>query len=442
MAGLVTLLLIVWAFRPTPIGVDIGRVQRGDLQVTVNAEGKTRVRDRFVIAAGIDGHLARIALEEGDSVRAGMVVAEIDPLPRTAAVQAAIGQLTAWQAERTGVATQRPKPATIEQSRSRIQMAEAQHQQAQARVMQAQAALDQARRDRERADQLAATGAIAHKDQEVAELNQITKSRELETAILAAKASASEVEVAKAALAVVQQEQIDPDYLLKVYDARIASTQAELSKLRDEAARTEIRSPATGKVLRIRQKSAQFVSSGTAILEVGNPAQLEVVIDVLSTDAVKIKPGQLILIEQRLDQGFNLPPLRATVRLVEPAAFTKVSALGVEEQRVNVIGQFAESPRSWGDAYRVDTNIVIWTGKDILKTPISSLFRCGQSAWCAFVVDQGQAQRRHVTIGHRNDREAEVHQGLQPGDIVILHPTEQIQDGSPVKPRSISDRKE
>lgn len=434
-AGLTTLLLIVWAFRPAPIGVDTGLVQRGDLQVTVNAEGKTRVRDRFVIAAGIDGHLARIVLNEGDSVTAGRVVAEIDPLPLNASVQAAIGQLTAWQAERAGVATQRPKTETIQQSRTRIQMAEAQHQQAQAKVMQAQAALDQAHRDRERADQLAATGAIARQDREVAELNEITKSRELETVRLAAKASAAEVEVAKAALAVVQQEQTDPDYLLKVYDARIASTQAELSKLRDEAARTEIRSPVTGKVLRIQQKSAQFVTSGTAIMEVGNPAKLELVIDVLSSDAVNIKPGQPILIDQRADQGFNPPPIQATVRLVEPAAFTKISALGVEEQRVNVIGNFAGSPRSWGDAYRVDTKIVIWSGNDVLKTPISSLFRCGQSAWCAFVVDQGKAQRRPVTIGHRNDREAEVHQGLQPGETVILHPTEQIKDGSQVTPR-------
>ncbi len=429
--GIASLLLVVWAFRPAPVLVETGRVQPGDLQVTVNQEGKTRVRDRFVIAAGTDGHLRRITLDEGDPVTPGMVVAQIDPLPLHASIQESLGQLAEWKAQRIGVATQRPKAATIQQARTRIQTAEAKQQQAEARVIQAQAALEQAKRDRQRSQQLAASGAISRQDLETAVLNQITKTKELEATILAAKADASEVEVARAALAVVQQEQTDPDYLLKVYDARIASTEAELLKLRDEAARTDIRSPIAGRVLRIDQKSAQFVTDGMPIMEIGNAARLELVIDVLSSDAIKIKPGNLIL----LDQGSDSQPIYAKVRLVEPSAFTKVSALGVEEQRVNVIGDFVDSTQSLGDAYRVDAQIVIWYGKNILKTPISSLFRCHQSAWCVFVVQNGKANQRQVVIGHRSDREAEVRQGLQAGEMVILHPTEQIKDGSRVNSR-------
>nr|RNJ68535.1 MAG: HlyD family efflux transporter periplasmic adaptor subunit [Leptolyngbya sp. IPPAS B-1204] len=427
--------LVVWAFRPTPIRVDTGQVQRGELQVTVNAEGKTRVRDRFVIAADADGRLIRIGLSEGDAVTPGMTVAQIDPLPLNASVQQALGRLAEWQAQRAGVATQRPKAETIEQARTRIRAAELRQQQAEAKVSQARAALTQAQRDLERSQQLAATGAISQKSLEVAELNVTTKAKELETAILAAQTETATVDVAKAALAVVQQEQTDPDYLLRVYDARIASTEAELAKLRDEAARTDMRSPAAGRVLRIHQKSAQFVTAGTPLLEIGNPAQLELVIDVLSSDAVQIKPGNPILIAGASDPATSSELIQAKVRLVEPSAFTKISALGVEEQRVNVIGDFINPTQPFGDAYRVDTRIVIWQGKDILKTPISSLFRCQQSAWCVFVVEQGRADQRQITIGHRNDREAEVKQGLHPGETVILHPTEQIKAGIRVNSR-------
>jgi HlyD family secretion protein len=423
--ALATLVLIVWALRPAPIPVDTGRVTRGELRVTVNAEGKTRVRDRFVISAPIDGRLTRIELDAGDKVEQGTVVARIDRLPLTAAVKEALGRLAQWQAEREGVATQRPKQATLEQARKRIQTALANQRQTEARVAQAQAALEQARRDSQRTQKLQAAGAIPRQDREIAELNETTKAKELEAAKLAAKSAASEVEVARAALTVLQQQQSDPDYLLKVYDARIASVEAELSKLKDEAARTEIRSPVRGQVLRILQKSAQYVTSGTPLLEIGNISKLELVIDVLSIDAVKIQPGDTILI----DRGAHTQPLMAKVRLVEPSAFTKVSALGVEEQRVNVIGDFVDTPHFFGDAYRVDVQIVIWDSKNVLEIPLSSLFRCGKS-WCTFVAKDGKAVRRAVEVGQRSDFEAEIRHGLKEGEVIILHPSEQINDGS------------
>ncbi|RUT01743.1 RND transporter [Dulcicalothrix desertica PCC 7102] len=425
-----TVVLIVQAFRPTPIPVDTRRLSRGELQVSVNAEGKTRVRNRYTISAPVDGRLARIELDEGDKVEQGAVVARIDPLPLTSSVKEALGRLAEWRAQRQGVATQRPKPANLEQAQKRIQAALATQQQAEARVVQAQAALEQAQRDTQRAQQLQTSGAIPRQNREVAELNQITKAKELETVKLAAKASANEVEVARATLLVLQQEQKDPDYLLKVYDARIASVEAELSKLRDEAARTNIYSPVSGQVLRVQKESAQFVTSGTPVLEVGNISQLELVIDVLSSDATKIQIGDTILI----DQGGDIQAIKAKVRRIEPSAFTKVSALGVEEQRVNVIGDFVDTAKSLGDAYRVDVKIIIWDGKSILKAPLSSLFRCGQS-WCTFVIKDGKAVRRLVQVGRRSDFEAEIRRGLKEEELVILHPSEQIHDGSEIKLR-------
>ncbi len=420
-------LLLFWAFRPVPVRVTAGQAERGPLQVTVEAEGKTRVRDRFTIAAPVNGHLERIQLQEGDSVQVGTLVAQIEPLPLTASVQEALGRLAEWQAQRAGVATQRPKRETLEQAEMRIQTARANYQQAEAWVAATQATLAQARRDRQRAQQLEARGAISRKDREAAELNETTQARNLDAAQLAAKAAASEVEVARAALEVLQKEQSDPDYLLSVYDARIASTEAELARLRDRANRTEIRSPVKGRVLRVLQKSAQYVTEGLPLLEIGDTSNLELVIDVLSSDAEQIKPGNLILIERP-----QSPLLQAKVRLIEPAAFTKISALGIEEQRVNVIGDFVDFPTALGDAYRLETKIVVWEGKDVLKVPLSSLFRC-TSGWCVFVIEGQHAQRRSVAIRQRSTVEAEIQSGLQGGELVILHPNEQIAERTRVK---------
>jgi HlyD family secretion protein len=427
--AMATILLIVWAFQPTPLLVDTGKAERGQLQVTIDAEGKTRLHDRYTITAPANGHLERIALREGDWVQANTRVAQIEPLPLTASVQEALGRLAEWKAQRAGVETQRPKSATLAQANARILKAEADQRQAEARIAQAQAALEQAKRDRQRAQQLAATGAISRKDREAAELNETTRARELDATRLAAKAAASEIEVAKAALAVLQKEQTDPDYLLRVYDARIASTEAELAKLRDEANRAEIRSPIQGRVIRVLLRSAQYVTDGTPLLELGDVSNLELVIDVLSTDAQQIKPGAPILIEQQ-----NAPPLRARVRLVEPGAFTKISALGVEEQRVNVIGDFVNRPTSFGDAYRVEAKIVIWEDKNVLQVPLSALFRCDQG-WCVFVVEENRAQRRSVQVAHRGDLAAEILQGITAGEVVILHPNEQITPGIAVRTR-------
>lgn len=430
LAGLGLTGLIVYALRPQPIAVDLSTVDRGDLQVTVEEEGETRVRDRFVIAAPVEGRLLRIDLDEGDAVEPGMLVAQIDPLPYTTQVQEAQARLRELQAQLAGVETQRPKPAALEQARSRIAAAQAAQQESEARVAQAEAAFEQAQRDRQRFEQLYTEGAIPQQDFEAAQLEETVRARELDMAQEQLRRAIAEVNAAQENLAILQAEQRDPDYLLEVYRAQIAAVKADLADLTDEARRTEIFAPAAGQVLRVLQESARYVTAGTPLLEVGNASSLELVIDILSTEAVKVEPGDPILIEHWGGEH----TLQARVRYVEPSAFTEVSALGVEEQRVNVIADFAEPAIPLGDGYRVEARIVVWQDSQVLKVPVSALFRC-KTDWCTFVVDRGRARRRKVRIGPRSDFEAVVNDGLEAGETVILHPTEQIEDGKRVSAR-------
>ncbi|MCM1983743.1 efflux RND transporter periplasmic adaptor subunit [Lyngbya confervoides] len=433
-AGLAIALLLALLLRPSPMWVSVATVDRNTLVVTVTEEGRTRVRSRYGVAAPVAGRLDRIDLEAGDAVTAGQVIARIDPLPLTSEVRAAQAQLRGLEAQRRGVETQRPKPEALQQAQARIRAAQANQQQAMARTEQAEAALNQAERDRQRADTLQAQGALSQQAREEAVLRATTRARDLEVARRQAQAAAADVAAAREALAILQAEQSDPDYLEEVYAAQMASVKAELARLADEAARTTIRAPASGTVLRVLQESARFVESGTPILEIGNPKDLELVIDVLSTDAVQVKQGDRVW----ATQWGGGDPLYATVRTIEPSAFTKVSALGVEEQRVNIIAELKAGETRLGDGYRVEAHIVIWEADNVLQVPLSALFRCeteqvDDSHWCAFTVEGGRAQQRTVALGQRNPNAAQVIHGLSENDRVILHPTEQLASGTRVR---------
>lgn len=431
--GLGVAALIIWALRPTPLPVEVGQVEQGELQVTVDAEGKTRLRSRFVVAAPVAGRLNRIDLNPGDPVTANSIVARIDPLPLDSQVRSAQARLQELQAQRDGVSTQRPKAAALTQAEAEIRAAAANLRQTETRVERAEAALAQAQRDRQRAIDLAADGAISQQQREAAELEATSRARELQATQQEAAAAAAAVAVAQDALTILQAEQRDPDYLLDVYAAQIASITAELANLADEAARTDIRFPGNGQVLRVLQESARYVDAGTPLLEVGNPGSLELVIDVLSSDAVRIRPNQPVVIEQWGGDS----SLQGQVRYVEPSAFTEVSALGVEEQRVNIIADFTPptgTDLALGDGYRVDARIVVWAKPEALQVPLSALFRCGEE-WCAFTVEAGRAKTQQVAIGQRSDLAAAVIDGLQVGDVVILHPTDQVEDGRRVTSR-------
>lgn len=424
------LVLLVLVFRSAPMPVDVGTVERGLLRVTIDAEGKTRVRQRSVISAPVAGRLARITLDEGDTVASGSIVARLDPLPLDAAVREARARLAELQAQRSGVETLRPKQQTLSHMQACIAAAKTARLEAEARVEKARAALAQAEREVQRAQRLETVGAISREQRETLELLDTTRRKEFEAAQLEVKRAASEVKAAEAELAVKQAEQRDPDYLLDVYSARIASIEAELAKLQDEAQRTDIRAPVGGQVLRVLEEHERVVTAGTPLLELGNLSDLELIIDVLSTDAVKIQPGATVLIEQWGGDA----PLRGRVRLVEPSAFTKVSALGVEEQRVNVIADLIDNPGPLGDGYRIEARIVVWEAAQVLKVPVSALFRCAE-AWCVFIVMQHRAEHHRIELGPRNAFHAEVRHGLNQGDHVILHPSERLSNGTRVRPR-------
>ena len=437
LLGAGVLALLVWAFRPPQILVDTAVVERGDVVVTVDAEGKTRVRTRYVVAAPVGGRVQRIALDPGDEVIQDAVVARIDPLPLTSQVQEAQARLQEFRAERIGVETLRHKPAELLQAEARIRAAEAAHREALAKVGETDAALAQARRDRERFQRLEDEGAVSRQTLETAQLEEDTQSQALEAAQQESERTVAEVEAARRHLQRLQAEQTDPDYLLDVYDARIASVEAELTNLLDEANRTEIYAPSDGLVLRVMQESERFVEAGEPLLEVGNVADMEIVVDVLSADAVKIQPGAEVWVE---NWGGG-DPLLATVRRVEPSAFTETSALGVEEQRVNVLADLIDSPQRLGDGFRIDARFVVGGVEDELKVPLNAVFRCDSEEgvrdrdWCVFVKTEGVAQLRHVDLGPRSRFEVAILDGLEEGELAIVHPSESIADG-----RRVGDR--
>lgn len=434
LAGLAIAILLALVLRPAPLLVTVAAVERGALAVTVTEEGRTRVQSRYVVAVPVDGRLLRVDLDAGDTVNAGQLVARIDPLPLTSEVQSTQAQLRELEAQRRGVDTQRPKPEALQQAESRIRAAQAAQQQAEARIQQAEAALAQAERDRQRAETLQSEGAISQQAQEDAALQATTRARELDVARREAQAATAEVAAAQDALAILQAEQSDPDYLEDAFTAQIASLEAQLVRLADDAARTNINAPSSGSVLEIMQESARFVAAGTPLMEIGNPDDLELVIDVLSTDAVQVEEGDRVWITQW--GGDDM--LYATVSTIEPSAFTEVSALGVEEQRVNIIATLEGTDIPLGDGYRVEAQIVVWQDEEVLQVPVSALLRCDSeqsdgSGWCVFVVEDGQAQQREVAIGQRNPSQAQVLDGLSEDDTVILHPTEQIESGKRVR---------
>jgi HlyD family secretion protein len=393
---------VVVTLRPRPIEADFVTVARGPLQVTIDEEGETRVRERFVVSAPVAGRVLRIELEPGDPVEAG----------------------------KTALATFLPADPALLDPRTRAEL--------EARVKAAEADVGRERVERERAAtelQFAETelkrqvelyeNALIPKERlDAAELRARTAAEALRSAEFAVQNAEHELEVARAGL-------------LQGYatTADGAGTQpASTGPSRSAGNTITLRSPINGVVLRRLRESEAVVPPGEPLLEVADPTRLEIVSDLLSTDAVKIKPGDKVLIEQ---WGGDRA-LKGRVRRIEPYGFTKISALGVEEQRVNVIVDFEDVREAWeelGDGYRVEVRIVIWEHEDVLKVPTSSLFRQGDQ-WAVFVVQSGLAALRMVEVGQRTGFEAEVLAGLEEGAQVIAYPSDEIGDGTAVVPRS------
>jgi HlyD family secretion protein len=381
--------LLGYAFWPRPLEADLGRVARGPLRVTVDEEGKTRVRERYLVSAPLTGQLLRVTLRPGDRVTAGKtLLAAIEPCD-------------------PGLLDDR----ALAQAEARLKAAEATRKQATPKLEHARVTQAHAARELRRARELLHTGGGSQQEYS----NAQAKEREAEEDLKAA------------------------EFAVQIADFELALARAALARTRprspgeSEGWRFDILAPVSGRVLHVSQESAAVVTPGQKLLEVGDPSQLEVEVDVLSSDAVKIAPGAKAFLER---WGGD-EPLQGRVRLVEPAGFMKVSALGVEEQRVNVILDFIDPPTKYerlGDAYRVEARVVIWEADDVLKVPAGALFRQGGD-WAVYAVEDGRARLRRVEVGRSNGLETEVRAGLAQGDAVILHPSDKIQAGTRVAAR-------
>jgi HlyD family secretion protein len=384
MAVLAVTLLIL-GLRPRPVPVDVALVARGHFEYAVAEDGKTRVRERYVLSAPLEGTVERIRLKAGDPVERDMVLAVIRP-------------------KQPGLLDTR----TVQELSARLRAAQAARQQALATVERARASVTQANADYARTTTLADAGLAPPAHRERDELTLKLASKDLTAAQFAADVAAHQVEMAQAALSRVQRP--------------AAATAPDQH--------WELRSPVLGRVLRVWQESEAAVSPGTPLLELADPLELEVIVDVLTTDAVQIAPGAAVWLERWGGDS----PVQGRVRLVEPSGFTKISALGVEEQRVNVVIDIIDPPGQWdnvGDGYRVDARIVVFRQADAVTVPTGALFREGDH-WAVFVVTGGYAHKRRIRTTRRNGNEALVDGGLEPGEAVIIYPSDAVRDGGRV----------
>jgi HlyD family secretion protein len=384
---LVVVSATIYGFMPKAVDVDLVDVSRGPLQVTIEEEGRTRLKERFVISAPTAGYMRRIDAKVGDSVRKGQILVTLEPLRSQA-----LDPRSRAEAEATVSAAEASLKAAMEKERA------------------AMADADYLERRLERITNLYAKGSVA-KDQFDQAESEAKKARAVQRS-------------AKAAV--------------DVSHAEFERTKTTLQNF-PPGGRTEkndtlnILSPVSGIIFRIYRDSEGAVNVGEPLMDIGDAKNLEVRVEVLSSDAVKIKKGTAVLFKHWGDDG----TLTGMVRIVELAGFTKVSSLGVEEQRVLVIADITSPPEIWrvlGDGYRVETYFVVWEGKDILQVPASALFRSGKE-WMVFVEDNGKARQRTVEVGQRNGLVAEIISGLKEKEKVIAHPDDSISNGKHIRPR-------
>jgi HlyD family secretion protein len=385
------LLGLAFAFRPRAVIVDIVTVDRGELVITVNDEGETRVHDVYVLSAPVAGHVRRVGLHAGDSVAAlETIVAEIQPIDPAFL-----------------------DPRSEAQARADVRAAQSVKELAEAEVEQARAELEFAEREHSRAIRLIKDNTISQRELDTAERNKRTATAALATAIAALDVRSYELERARAAL-------VSP---------------TETAGGSEDCDCIAIRSPVRGRVLRILHRSEGVLAAGAPLVEIGNPRDLEIVVDLLSPDAVKVEPGQRVIIERWGGDA----PLTGRVRVVEPFGYTKISALGIEEQRVNVVIDLTSDASDWqrlAHGYQVDVRIVLWESDDALILPLLALFRDGPD-WSVFVESGGRAELRKVAIGRRNSLNAEVLSGLQAGERVVLYPGDRVRAGARIRQRTV-----
>jgi HlyD family secretion protein len=370
--ALVTLILF-FALRPSPLPVETSVARRGTLQITLDGEGVTRVNDRFVLAAPVTGKLLRVELKEGDPVSKGQTLATLLPPELDSRAN-------------------REASAKADAARSAFSEARASHKRSLLN-------LEQAERRALRFRNLKKEGAVSLEAAELAESEAAMVMRETDAARSAVESARHNMEAAQALLN--RQLSGKPLPLL---------------------------APTDGQVLRIHEKSERVINAGTPIVDIGNPSTIEIVIDLLSSDATKVRPGNRVVI---MAWGGD-KDLQAVVKRVEPAAFTKLSALGIEEKRVNIVATLNEYEPLLGDNFRVQAEIIINEAKNVLQVPLSALFR-GKNGWYLFVIEGGKAVEKSVKIGMRGSYQAELLSGIREGQRVVVHPANDLHDGMRVQ---------
>ena len=387
----------VWLAWPPPVGVDLATVAQGPMEVTVDDDGKAQVEHVYTVSAPIAGKVLRISHPAGNH-----------------ALSLHVGD--AVVANETVVAVMQPTAPAFIDVRSRVQLeaelaaADAAVKQGEAEVNRLEAAVTFAKLELKRAETLLRTRNVSEEAADKARLEVATN----EAALASAKA---QVELRRSVRTSFEARLMDP-----------ASAPAPT----DGGCCIQIRSPVTGHVLKVIQESEAAVPPGAPLVEIGDPRDLMVVADLLSSDAVQIKPGAAVRID-----GWGGPALEGRVRRVDPAGFLKVSALGIEEQRVRTTIDLTAPAERWsrlGHDFRVIVHVTVWKADDALAVPVSALFRKGED-WAVFTVRDGRARTTVVQIDHRNNRQAAVLSGLSPGNVVVLHPTDRVRDGERIAPR-------
>ncbi len=377
---------LIYGFMPKPVAVDVELVKRGPFRVMLEEEGKTRLKDRFEISAPVAGTLYRLNWDVGDAVKAGQQLCEIAPLKSVLL-----------------------DPRSKAEAKDRVAAAEAALHTAQANVTANAAEAEFAEAEYRRLKKVYDKKLISRSDLEKAEAEKRRTKAKWESSRFTTQSARYALEEAKNAL--------------RHFASKADDMQGET---------VVIHAPVDGQVMAIYQESEGTVTSGQAIIDIGNAHDLEVVVEILSADAVRIQPGM----EVEFERWGGDEPLVGTVRVIEPAGFTKVSALGVEEQRVNAIVDITSPREQWerlGDAYRVDAQFILWQADNVLQIPESALFR-HQEGWAVFVATPAKtAELRSVTVGKRGGLRAQVIDGLTEGEMVITHPDEEIEAGVSIR---------
>jgi HlyD family secretion protein len=370
--------LAALALRPKPVRVEASEVVVGPLSVGIEESGRTRVKDRYVVSAPTTGRLSRVWLQPGDTVTEGDTLAEISPSSSPLI-----------------------DPRSRAEAEARLGAARSALGQTRVRLARAVAAREQADRELDRSRKLGAVGALSPRDVEIAEFELRLQVEEVNSGEFAVKVASEEVRLASAAL--------------------------EQREGNQERYHIDVLAPASGRVLRVLQESAGLVQAGTPLVEVGDPAALEAVVDLLTTDAVHVTPGTPA---QIVGWGGD-HELGARVIRVEPSGFTRLSALGVDEQRVNVILAFSDARSDWaslGDGFHIEARLVLWRSEQVLQVPVLAVFRQGGGS-AVFSIEDDRARLLPVVIGHRGDTQVEVVSGLSAGARVVVHPGDRVKDG-------------